>query len=361
MKKAFLRIIFYFALCCLCESVETFGLKETKYEKRSFCPPKSIIEPCECDEEFDHIKCFGKGQYNISDIFARISDSNYSHFYDFFTWRIYETEGVIPDHIFGDCAILDFEIQSSRDSFIREISPKAFVNYEGRNYRSTFVGLDIATVVPHQELINTICSQVSNVDTLYLALKYDVYEEPRQVFVREDFAACRNSKELKQATIKIIGDNRNVKYNLEPYFTDYLSNVVSLELDFPISVIKNYAFSRRQHKSEIEIIFEDLRIEDISPKAFLGMNATIQQISLNTWLVLVRFPEAFSNFFDEADNNIVEVYGDTKARMNCDCSIKWLFERRHRLRLHGASSIDMFTCKDGTNFFDLTEKAFVDC
>lgn len=173
--------------------------------------------------------------------------------------------------------------------------------------------------------------------------------------------ACHNSKKLKQATIKIIGDNRNVKYNLEPFFTEYLTRIETLELDFPISVIKNRAFSRSHRKSEIEIIFEDLRIEEILPKAFLGMNATNRKISLNTWLVLVRFPEAFSNFFDEADNNIVEVYGDTKARMNCDCSIKWLFERRHRLRLHGASSRDMFTCNDETNFFDLTEKAFVDC
>lgn len=174
MKAAILVVLFYFVFSFV--SV-IFGENKLSEEEFEFCPPKTMIEPCECHGS--NIRCFGRGAYNISEIFARISASNHSHSYNFMTWRIFETDGIIPDHIFAECSILDFEIYSNTNSFIREISPSAFVDYEGRNNGTTYVGLDIATVVPHHDIINAICSQISNLETLYLSLKYDVYEEPK--------------------------------------------------------------------------------------------------------------------------------------------------------------------------------------
>lgn len=360
MRVIFVSLFLYFVSCWVSASALNY-LAETNDDK--YCPPKSLIQPCECDEAFGHIKCYGKNKYNISDVFARISNSNYSHFYDFFNWRIYETDGVIPDYIFGSCAVLDVQIESKlEENDIIEISPKAFVNFEGRNDLTSYVGLDLVTDLPHKDIINTVCSQISNLEFFDLRLKYWWTENPSQMFVKEDFAKCRNLKKFRQITIGIDGHGKNVvKYTLEPYFTDHLVKMVSLELDFPISAIKDYAFSRSSSSNDLIIMFEDVRIQDIFSKAFLGFNATKPILSLNTWAVLVKFPDAFSNFFDEADNNTVEIYGDTKARMNCDCDIQWLFERRHQIVIHDASSIDMFTCEDGTNFFNLTAKSFARC
>lgn len=239
-------------------------------------------------------------------------------------------------------------------TIIKQIAANSFFKPNNElNLQTTSFSFNIDTTLSRGELATAACKQFPNIENIFLLeTKGSI-----QILEKNDFEACQNTS-LNNVTFSMLYETDRA-LTLKPYFTDFIPklNYIFLE-DAYFYLISNEAFSRTSKVQNLTINLGISAANIVEPKAFVKTNSELTVIKMERSFLLIKFPEAFTNFFDESESNFVEVLMKDPDELICDCSLYWLYQRKEHI---SKVSNESLPCKDGRYFLDLTYYDFFNC